>query len=98
MSVENQPIKKEKKQQAVNLSITEIQSWLVSYLANLLGIDSDEVDVTIPFERYGLDSEAAIVMSGDLQEWLGYNLEPTLLFDYPTVADLGQYLGDILHH
>jgi acyl carrier protein len=72
----------------------EIESWLVSHLATILEIAPEQVDTTIPFESYGLDSEAAIVISGDIQDWLGCSLEPTLLFDYPTIESLSQYLSE----
>lgn len=70
----------------------EIQDWIVSYLAELLEIEPDEVDVTIPFDRYGLDSSAAVGLTGDLEDWLGRELDPTLLYDYPTVEALVQHL------
>jgi acyl carrier protein len=76
------------------MSKTEIQSWLVSYMAELLEIDPDEVEVTIPFDRYGLESSAAVGLTGDLQDWLGYNIDPTLLYDYPTIEALAQHLAD----
>ena len=72
----------------------EIQTWLVSYLAELLEIEPDEVDVTIPFDRYGLDSSAAVELSGDLEDWLGRELDPTLLYDYPTVEALAKHLSE----
>ena len=72
----------------------EIQAWLVSYLAELLEIEPDEVDVTIPFDRYGLDSSAAVGMTGDLEEWLGYELDPTLIYDYPTIEALAGHLSE----
>ena len=71
----------------------EIQDWLIGRLAELLEIDPDEVEVDITFDRYGLDSSAAIGLSGDLADWLGIEIEPTLLYDYPTVEALAQYLG-----
>ncbi|NJM71685.1 MAG: acyl carrier protein [Scytonema sp. RU_4_4] len=70
----------------------KIQAWLVSYLAELLEIDSDEIDVTIPFDRYGLDSSALVGLTGDLEAWLGRELDPTLLYDYPTIDALVQHL------
>ncbi len=70
----------------------EIQTWLVSYLTELLEIEPDEVDVTIPFDRYGLDSSAAVGMTGDLEEWLEYELDPTLIYDYPTIKALAEHL------
>lgn len=72
----------------------QIQNWIVTYIAQLLEIDPNEIDMTTPFERYGLDSSAMVVLSGDLQTWLGYDLDPTLLYDYPTIEALVGYLAE----
>ncbi|MEL6606584.1 MAG: acyl carrier protein, partial [Cyanobacteria bacterium J06614_10] len=40
----------------------------------------------------GLDSSAAIGLTGDLEDWLGQSVDPTLLYDYPTVDALVAYL------
>ena len=72
----------------------EIQAWIASYLAEMLEIDADEVNVTIPFDRYGLDSSAAVGMTGDLEDWLGKKIDPTLLYDYPTIEALAQQLSE----
>lgn len=75
------------------LTADEIQAWIVSYLAQLLEIDSDEVDVTMTFDQYGLDSSTAIGMTGELEDWMGKQLDPTLLYDYPTIKSLAQELA-----
>ncbi|MEL6440940.1 MAG: acyl carrier protein [Cyanobacteria bacterium J06621_8] len=72
----------------------EIEAWLVSYLAKLLSIEPDEVDVTIPFDRYSLDSASAVGMTGDLEDWLGHELDPTLVYDYPTIEALAGHLSE----
>jgi acyl carrier protein len=74
----------------------QIKNWIVSYLAELLEADSDIVDITAPFDRYGLDSHAIVGLSGDLEDWLKIELEPTLLYDYPTIEALANYLADEL--
>ena len=74
----------------------EIQAWIVSYLADLLEIEPDEVNVTIPFDRYGLDSSVAIGLTGDLEDWLSRKLDPTLLYDYPTIESLANHLAEEL--
>lgn len=74
----------------------DLQAWIVSYLAELLEIDPDEVNVTIPFDRYGLDSSAAVGMTGDLEDWLGCEIDPTVLYDYPTVDALVKHLSSEL--
>lgn len=73
----------------------DIQDWIVSYLAELLETDPEEVNVTIPFDRYGLDSSAAVGLTGDLEDWLGMGIEldPTLLYDYPTIEALVKHLS-----
>ena len=77
-----------------SLTVTEIQAWLISYLSQLLEIEPDEVDVTIPFKRYGLDSSAAVIMTGSLEDWLGRELSPTLPYDYPTIQAIAGYLAE----
>ena len=76
------------------LSTTEIQSWIVSYLAELLELDPNDIDLAIPFDNYGLDSAVAVGMTGDLEDWMGRELDPTLLYDYPTIEVLAQHLAE----
>jgi acyl carrier protein len=75
------------------LTAADIQSWLVSYLAELLEINTDEVETTIPFDRYGLDSSALVGITGDLEDFLKIGVDPTLLYDYPTVKSLSEHLA-----
>ena len=76
------------------LTALTIQTWLISYLAELLNIEKSEIDVNVNYDRYGLDSAAAAVMMGDLDEWLEHELDPTLVYDYPTVKLLAQHLAE----
>ena len=79
------------------LTVTEIQACLVSFLAELLEIKPEEIDVTIPFDRYGLDSVAAAGIIGDLDDLLGSELDPTLIYDYPTIKALAEHLSEEGH-
>ena len=72
----------------------EIQDWIINYVASLLEVAASEIDPTIPFERYGLDSASAIGMTGDIEDWLNRKIDPTLLYDYPTVASFSQHLAE----
>lgn len=74
----------------------EIQTWIVNYLAELLEVKPNKIDVTIPFDRYRLDSSAAVGLAGDLETWLERELDPTLLYDYPTIKALTQHLVESL--
>jgi acyl carrier protein len=72
----------------------EIQAWLVSYLAELLEINPDEVNVKIPFDRYGLDSSVAMGLTGELEAWVGRKFDSTLLYHYPIIEPLAQHLAE----
>ncbi|KST62478.1 acyl carrier protein [Mastigocoleus testarum] len=74
-------------------TVAQIEAWMISYLAELLEVEPDEVDPTLPFDSYGLDSSAAVGLTGDLEDWLGHKLDPTLLYDYPTVEALAKHLA-----
>jgi acyl carrier protein len=75
-------------------SADEIQEWMVNHLAEALSISPDTIDVTAPFDEFGLDSPSAVGMTGDLEDWLGKRVDPTLIFDYPTIEQFSQRLGD----
>jgi acyl carrier protein len=77
-------------------TVSEIQEWIVSYLAELLEIESDDINISIPFDRYGLDSAVVVGLTGDLEEWLEQKLDPTLLYDYPTIEAISQHLAQEL--
>ena len=71
----------------------QIEQWFVNYLASQLDLPADRIDVTIPFDNFALDSATAITMSGDLEDWLGRSVDPMLVYDYPTIADLAEHLA-----
>jgi acyl carrier protein len=70
----------------------EIQWWLTDYLAALLGEPSEAVNIKLSFESHGLDSAAAVSLVADLEDWTGLELDPTIVYDYPTVAGLTDFL------
>jgi acyl carrier protein len=73
--------------------IEEIQQWMVNYVAELLDVSCLEVKTDVPFDRYGFNSLVTVGMAGDLEEWLGLKLDPTLVYDYPTIDALSAHLS-----
>ena len=74
----------------------EIQNWLITYMVEELNIDIDKnrIDKQTHFNDFGLDSSSAVILTGDLGEWLGYDLDPTLLLDHPTLESLINHLSE----
>ncbi|GAB1545332.1 hypothetical protein NUACC21_80080 [Scytonema sp. NUACC21] len=75
------------------LTSDEIQDWLVSYMAELLEVNPDKINTSIPFDRYNLNSSSAIELTGELEDLLGRELQPTLIYDYPNIEALSKKLG-----
>ncbi len=70
----------------------EIETKLVSELARYLKVSPDEIDIQEPFTAYGLVSWIALDMTSQLSKWIGCDLEPTVLWEYPNIEMLTQYL------
>ncbi|BAY62992.1 polyketide synthase thioester reductase subunit HglB [Calothrix brevissima NIES-22] len=77
-------------------SAADIQSWLVSNLAELIGVENDEIDVNEHLENYGLDSAQAMILVSKLEKMLGFQPSPLLLWHYPNIAALSQRLAEDL--
>jgi acyl carrier protein len=74
-------------------TVEEIRAWLVTYLARLLHCQPADIDVNVSFDRLGLDSGTAVGSTLDLEDWFGRPVEPTLLYDFPTIARLVEELA-----
>jgi len=74
--------------------VTEIKAWLIAYMAELTDMDGDDIDANLPFDSYDLDSSAAVGMTVDLEAWLGRQLDPTLLYEFPTINTLAKHLAE----
>ena len=81
------------KETAVNT--TTIENWLIAKIAEQAKIPQGQIDPTKPFVDYGLDSVQAVSLSGDLENWLGRALPPTLVWDYPSIEELSAYLAKL---
>jgi acyl carrier protein len=71
----------------------EIQQWLVGRLAKLLKADPSQIDVTKSFDRLGLDSATAVGVTLDLEDYLGRDVDPDMLYDHPTIEKLTEFLA-----
>jgi acyl carrier protein len=81
---------------AVKVPPTEetVQHWLSLNLAVLAEVDVSAIDIRLPFADYGLDSVQVARLSGDLEAWLGRELSPSLIYDYPTIESLARHLAE----
>jgi acyl carrier protein len=74
-------------------SEAEIRDFCLDYLRKNLEIPPDEIVPEANFARLGLDSGNSVHFLVGLEEWLGRELDPEVIYDHPTVADLARHLA-----
>ena len=72
---------------------SEIEEWLIGYLANLANVPPSEIDLDEPFESLGVSSAEAVILTGDIETWLGIRLDPTLAWEHPSVRKTAAHLA-----
>ncbi|MCW7541931.1 acyl carrier protein [Aquabacterium sp. A7-Y] len=70
-----------------------LRRWLVWRLAAQLRLPQSKVDTAMSFERQGLDSIAALKLSGELERLLERRLSPALLFEHDSIDRLSAFLA-----
>lgn len=83
-------------QQSAYLNVSKvsvIQQWILRDVASVLHLPIDNIDIYEPLSTYGLSSKLAIIITGNLQEYIGRPLSTTLLWQYPTIDALSAYLA-----
>ncbi|WP_435021132.1 amino acid adenylation domain-containing protein [Tundrisphaera sp. TA3] len=73
--------------------VAEIAAWLAARVAAPLGLRPEAIDRRAPLASYGLGSIQAVALAGELEEWLGRPLSPTLAYEFPTIEDLARHLA-----
>ncbi|MET0333841.1 MAG: SDR family NAD(P)-dependent oxidoreductase, partial [Rhizobacter sp.] len=71
---------------------SRVQNALASTISQLLQIDPKDLDPDSEFSVFGFDSISLTGFAGRINELYGLELTPTVLFEYPTIARLGQHL------
>jgi len=75
-----------------NKTTESIQNWLVSQIAQRLKSTPHDINIYQSFSDYGLDSLEIAELSGELSNWLGFQLPPALMYDHPNIKVLTDYL------
>lgn len=70
-----------------------IEAWLTRRVAQELGRAPEDVDPDQPFAGLGLDSTAAVSLTGELEELLERRVDPMVVFEFPTIRRLAAHLG-----
>ena len=69
-----------------------IEAWLRAVVAELTGMPAASVDVRAKLAKFGVDSATALIVTDMLIDWLGLELDPTLLYEHDTIEALADHL------
>ncbi|MGY1896447.1 acyl carrier protein [Nocardia gipuzkoensis] len=72
---------------------TTIQEWLIERVADYTERAPHHVDPVVPLAELGLDSVSAVNLCGEIEDRWSLEVDPVLVFDYPTIADIAAYLA-----
>ncbi|MEZ3179477.1 acyl carrier protein [Streptomyces pimonensis] len=72
----------------------QAEEWLIEKIAHRLGVATDEVSREVYFDELDLDSTEALILAGEMESWLGFELNTTTLWYHPSVKDLAAYIAE----
>ncbi|MFA0960735.1 SDR family NAD(P)-dependent oxidoreductase [Roseivirga sp. BDSF3-8] len=66
--------------------------WLKARVAAVLRVPENQVKTDEVLNRYGMTSITAVGLSGEISEYLGRSVSPTLFYNHPTIDAIARYL------
>lgn len=74
------------------LTVEELEAWLVERVGEYLPDLAEPIDPHRELGEYGLDSIAVVAFAADVEDRLAIVVDPTVVWDYPTLAQLSKFL------
>ncbi|MEL6660857.1 MAG: acyl carrier protein [Bacteroidota bacterium] len=86
-----------KKVNGKQMTLEDIQDWLVQYVSDTLEIPTANIDLDESFKNLGFDSISAVELSEKIGSFLNLEeaLDPTVTYDYTTINQLSGYLENL---
>jgi acyl transferase domain-containing protein/acyl carrier protein len=82
----------EESRTGLQLAVSALIEWLVRELAQVVDINQEAIATNEPFSHFGLDSAKAARLLSRLGAFLDRELPVTLVWKYPTIEVLANYL------
>lgn len=73
-------------------SLETLRTWLAARVATYAQRPVHEIQADVPLAEYGLDSVYALTLTGDIEDHLGLAVDPTVMWDHPTIDALTKAL------
>jgi len=66
----------------------ELITWFKGQVSIESGLDIEKIDVKESVENFGLDSLSTVSIANDLEEFVGMEVEPTILWEFETIEEI----------
>ncbi|WP_151549409.1 MULTISPECIES: polyketide synthase Pks13 [Corynebacterium] len=74
-------------------SVNELSAWLTRWVAENTELSVDDVDVDTPMQSFGLSSRDVVILSGELENLTGVQLDATVAYQHPTIRALAEFVS-----
>lgn len=71
----------------------DIAAWLVDWISRELQMQAGEIDTARSLLEYSLSSVTATILVGDLEDRFDLRLPPTLVWDYPSINAMVDFVA-----
>jgi len=72
-----------------------VLAWLIARVAHYLNEPPETIDGDADLSRYGLESVYAFALCGEIDEVWGAVLEPIVIWDVRTLAELADHVVEV---
>ncbi|WP_328380547.1 acyl carrier protein (plasmid) [Streptomyces sp. NBC_00440] len=70
-----------------------IQAWLRERVAGYVDMPVAEIRLDVRLVEYGMDSLAALMFSGEIEDEYGIEVPATMAWDHPTITAITELLS-----
>ena len=79
-------------QQITRRDLAPVIDWLARRVADHTERPVRDVDPHLPLAELGIESVSAVSLCGEIEDRWDLELDPTVVFDYPTIAELAVFV------
>ena len=70
----------------------EVRDWLIARVAKLAALEPARIETGNEFQSYGISSVRLVEMSGELEEFTGVRVDPSLFWEHSTIDAMAAHL------
>jgi acyl-CoA synthetase (AMP-forming)/AMP-acid ligase II/acyl carrier protein len=76
---------------SVSVTSHAARDWLIRWVASRCERSENTINPQDAFDVYGMDSLTAVDLSQDLGDWIGMEIDETIVWNYPTISALAKF-------